>query len=134
MGIAVAGVHSPPSKSAISQAQVRLGSEPVAALFARLRAPVSQPGTAGGWLAGRRLVAIDGMCVMWLTRRPMMSSSGVRGEVREKAAFPMARVVALAECGTHAIFAASVGTYKRSEAEVDRVVADSSRSVDAADR
>ena len=35
-----------------------------------------------------------------------------------KAAFPMARVVALAECGTHAIFAASVGTYKQSEAEL----------------
>ena len=30
----------------------------------------------------------------------------------------MARVVALAECGTHAIFAASVGTYKQSEAEL----------------
>lgn len=34
----------------------------------------------------------------------------------EQAAFPMARVVALAECGTHAMFAANVGTYGESEA------------------
>ena len=33
--------YSPPSKSAISQARVRLGSEPVAALFARVAAPVA---------------------------------------------------------------------------------------------
>ena len=29
----------------------------------------------------------------------------------EQAAFPQARVVALAECGTHAVFAAQVGNY-----------------------
>ena len=29
----------------------------------------------------------------------------------EQAAFPQARVVALAECGTHAVFAAQIGTY-----------------------
>ena len=33
----------------------------------------------------------------------------------EKAAFPQARVLALAECGTHAVFAARVGTYRESE-------------------
>ena len=111
--------YSPPSKSAISQARVRLGSEPVAALFARVAAPVSQPGTAGGWLAGRRLVAIDGMCVDVADSPANDEYFGRAGVSKgEKAAFPMARVVALAECGTHAIFAASVGTYKQSEAEL----------------
>ena len=111
--------YSPPSKSAISQARVRLGSEPVAALFARVAAPVSQPGTAGGWLAGRRLVAIDGMCVDVADSPANDEFFGRAGVSKgEKAAFPMARVVALAECGTHAIFAASVGTYKQSEAEL----------------
>jgi hypothetical protein len=33
----------------------------------------------------------------------------------EQAAFPQARVVALAECGTHAVFAAEVGPYSESE-------------------
>ena len=34
----------------------------------------------------------------------------------EQAAFPQARVVALAECGTHAMFAAEIGKYTDSEA------------------
>ena len=111
--------YSPPSKSAISQARVRLGSEPVAALFARVAAPVGRPDTAGGGLAGRRLVAIDGMCVDVADSPANDEFFGRAGVSKgEKAAFPMARVVALAECGTHAIFAASVGTYKQSEAEL----------------
>lgn len=112
--------YSPPSKSAIFQARVRLGSEPVAALrSARVAAPVGRPDTAGGWLAGRRLVAIDGMCVDVADSPANDEFFGRAGVSKgEKAAFPMARVVALAECGTHAIFAASVGTYKQSEAEL----------------
>ena len=49
-----------PSKSAIFQARARLGPEPVEALFRRVAAPVGTAETPGGWLAGRRLVAIDG--------------------------------------------------------------------------
>ena len=37
----------------------------------------------------------------------------------EQAAFPQARVVALAECGTHAVFAAEIGTYSQSEATLN---------------
>ena len=40
----------------------------------------------------------------------------------ERAAFPQARVVALAECGTHAIFAAQVGPYRRSESTLTRAL------------
>src|SRR5699024_8068960 len=43
----------------------------------------------------------------------------------EQAAFPMARVVALAECGTHAIFAANVGVYSQSEAMLSESLIDS---------
>src|SRR5215217_1936217 len=62
-GLAWAADEEPvklPSKSAIFQARARLGAEPVRALFSRVAAPLSQPGAAGAWLAGRRLVAIDG--------------------------------------------------------------------------
>lgn len=34
----------------------------------------------------------------------------------EKAAFPQARFVALAECGTHVVFAAKIGVYRDGEA------------------
>ena len=41
-----------PSKSAIFQARVRLGFEPVRALFERVAQPLATPGSAGSWLAG----------------------------------------------------------------------------------
>ena len=49
-----------PSKSAIFQARERLGPEPVKALFDRVARPLSMESTPGAWLAGRRLVSIDG--------------------------------------------------------------------------
>jgi hypothetical protein len=108
-----------PSKSAIFQARQRLGSQPVADLFARVAAPLAGPGTPGSWLAGRRLVAVDGTCVDVADTVANDAYFGRPGVNKgEKAAFPMARVLALAECGTHAIFAARVGTYAESEADL----------------
>jgi hypothetical protein len=105
-----------PGKSAIFQARARLGAEPVKALFERVAAPLATPGTEGAWLAGRRLVAIDGTCLdvadtdvndAWFGRPGVMKG--------ERSAFPQARVVALTECGTHTIFDAVVGAYTTGE-------------------
>jgi len=108
--------YRPPSKSGIFQARVRLGAEPVAALFERVAKPVGGEQTPGVWLAGRRLVAIDGMCLD-VADTPVNHEHFGRPGVNkgEQAAFPQARVVALAECGTHVVFAAEVGTYTQSE-------------------
>ncbi len=108
--------YTPPSKSAIFQARARLGSAPVKALFEAVAAPMGTEAMPGVWLAGRRLVAVDGCCLD-------VADTGVNAEFfgrpgvnkGEQAAFPQARVVALAECGTHAIFAAQVGSYRQSE-------------------
>src|SRR5882757_7742244 len=54
---------APPSKSAIFQARARLGAAPLAALFARVAKPLAGLSMPGAWLAGRRLVAIDGSCL-----------------------------------------------------------------------
>ena len=51
---------SPPTKSAIFQARSRLGYEPVRELFRRVATPLATADTPGSWLAGRRMVAIDG--------------------------------------------------------------------------
>ncbi len=63
-GLAWAGAATEPvglpSKSAIFQARERLGAEPVKALFDQVARPLAKPDTPGSWLAGRRLVAIDG--------------------------------------------------------------------------
>lgn len=106
-----------PGKSAIFQARARLGAEPVRALFERVAVPLGGPDTPGVWLAGRRMVAIDGTCLD-VADVPVNDEFFGRPGVNkgERSAFPQARVVALAECGTHAILAARVGAYRDSEA------------------
>ena len=103
-----------PSKSAIFQARSRLGAEPLEALFTRVARPIGvAPGVgeaAAGWVAGRRLVAVDGTCLDVADTPGNEAFFGRPGVNKgERAAFPQARVVALAECGTHAMFAAVVG-------------------------
>jgi Insertion element 4 transposase N-terminal/Transposase DDE domain len=105
-----------PSKSAIFQARERLGSAPLAQLFARVAAPLGGSDMPGVWLAGRRLVAIDGTCLD-VADTPVNEEFFGRPGVNkgEKSAFPQARLLAVAECGTHAIFAATIGAYRDSE-------------------
>ena len=108
--------YTTPSKSAIFQARQRLGHEPLAALFARVATPLATPTMPGSWLAGRRLVAIDGTCLDVADTAKNAEFFGRPGVNKgERAAFPQARIVALAECGTHAVFAAQIGTYHQSE-------------------
>jgi hypothetical protein len=104
------------NKAAIFHARDRLGPEPMAALFYRVAKPLAEPGTPGCFLAGRRLVAIDGTCLD-LADTPRNDGHFGRPAVTkgERSAFPQARVVALAECGTHAMFDAEIGPYMTSE-------------------
>ena len=114
-----------PSKSGIFQARARLGFEPLAALFARVAKPLAGPATSGCWLAGRRLVAIDGMCLDVADTVDNDAWFGRAGVNKgERAAFPQARVVALAECGTHVMFDAVVGGYTTAENALARELVD----------
>jgi hypothetical protein len=104
------------NKAAISHARDRLGSEPMAKLFERVAMPLATRGTPGCWLAGRRLVAIDGTCLDLADTPANDTHFGRPGVMKgERSAFPQARVVALAECGTHAMFEAVIGPYSTSE-------------------
>jgi len=114
-----------PSKSAIFQARDRLGFEPLAALFARVAAPLATAATPGAWLAGRRLVALDGMCLDVADTVDNDGGFGRAGVNKgERAAFPQARVVAVAECATHAVFDAVVGAYSTPENTLARELVD----------
>ena len=111
------------SKSAIFQARVRLGSEAVEALFRRVARPLATAEAAGAWLGGRRLVAIDGTCLDVADTPENAVFFGRPGVNKgEQAAFPQARLVAVAECGTHAIFDAVIDTYATSEIEMSRLL------------
>jgi hypothetical protein len=104
------------NKAAISHARDRLGSEPLAKLFEQVARPLAVASTPGTFLAGRRLVAIDGTCLDVADTPANDGHFGRPGVMKgERSAFPQARVVALAECGTHAMFDAVVGPYTTSE-------------------
>ena len=114
-----------PSKSAIFQARDRLGSEPVAALFRQVAEPLATAGTPGSWLAGRRLVAIDGTSIDVADTKANDEHFGRPGVNKgERSAFPQARVVVVAECGTHAIFDAEVGPYTTGENTLAQALVD----------
>ena len=85
-------------------------------LFEQVAEPLAKPGTPGCWLAGRRMVAIDGMTLDVADSEANDAEFGRPGVNKgERSAFPQARVVAVAECGTRAIFDAAVGAYTTSE-------------------
>jgi len=105
-----------PSKAAIFYARKRLGAEPVQMLFDRVARPLATEETPGAFLAGRRLVGIDGTCVDVADTEVNDAYFGRPGVNKgERSAFPQARLVGLAECGTHAIFDAVVGAYTTAE-------------------
>jgi hypothetical protein len=67
------------SKSAIFQARVRLGSEPVEALFRRVAKPLALPATQGCWLVQDAGWSLSTGCVWMLLTRPTTTpGSGVR--------------------------------------------------------
>ena len=104
------------NKAAISHARDRLGAEPMENLFGRVAVPLAAEEAPGCWLAGRRLVAVDGTCLDLADTPANDAFFGRPGVAKgEKSAFPQARVVALAECGTHAMFDAMIGPYTTSE-------------------
>ncbi len=100
-----------PTTGALSQARARLGPEPLKALFARVAAPVATASTVGAWYRGWRLVAVDGTTFDLPDTPSNVDHFGRPGNSRGEgqSAYPQARVAVLAECGTHAIFAATAG-------------------------
>jgi transposase IS4-like protein/DDE family transposase len=111
-----------PSTAAIAKARARLGPEPLAALFAEVARPLAVPATRGAWYRGLRVVAIDGMCLDVPDTADNDAAFGRPGSGRGegRGAFPQVRVVGLAECGTHAIFAARIGGYRVAELALAR--------------
>jgi hypothetical protein len=117
---------SVPTASAITQARKRLGRNVFPELFERTCGPVAGEagltaaavalGTArGSFLRRWRLLAIDGFEVDVPDSTENAAEFGYAGSGDNRSAFPKARVVALAECGTHAFVAAQVDAYSVGE-------------------
>ena len=105
-----------PSSVAISKARARLGAQPMAALFRAGCVPLATPATPAGFYRGLRLVSIDGSTLDAPDTADNVETFGRPGTGRGESAFPQLRIVALAECATHAMFAAAMGPYGTGEA------------------
>jgi len=106
---------SVPTSSGITQARKRLGPAVLPEVFERVAGPQASMLTRGAWLRGWRLLAIDGFEVDVPDTDNNVAEFGYAGSGENRSAFPKARVVALAECGTHAFLAARVGAYSVGE-------------------
>jgi hypothetical protein len=117
---------SVPTSSAITQARKRLGRRVFPEIFERTCGPVAgqahpmagllaEGRTRGAWLRGWRVLAIDGFEVDVPDTDENAAEFGYAGSGANRSAYPKARVVAMAECGTHAFVAAEVDAYRVGE-------------------
>jgi hypothetical protein len=96
-----------PTASGLCHARQRLGPEVMRELYERVSVPCAMRSTKGAWLAGRRLMAIDGFGMEAPDSEANAAYFGYAGK-KGRSAFPFVRMTALAECGTHAIVAAEI--------------------------
>ena len=106
------------TKSAITRARIRLGAAPMQALFERLARPFATPGAPGAWYRGRRLVSLDGSTIDLPDTPELEARYGRPGASRGISSFPQLRLLGLAECGTHALFAVALGRLDVSEVQL----------------
>jgi hypothetical protein len=88
-----------------------LGAKVMEEVFDAVAAPVGGMLTRGAWLRGWRVLAIDGFEVDLPDSRANAAEFGYAGSGANRSAYPKARVVAVAECGTHAFLFAQVSAY-----------------------
>jgi Insertion element 4 transposase N-terminal/Transposase DDE domain len=98
-----------PGSPGITQARQRLGPEPVKEVFERVCAPVAEESTRGAWLAGWRVVSVDGFEWDAPDTPANVAAFGYGGGKGHPSAFPKVRVLTLVESASHAVFGAAVG-------------------------
>jgi hypothetical protein len=113
---------SVPTKAALFKARARLGAEPLKALFEAVAAPLATAQTRGSWYQSWRLMSIDGTCIDVADTPANEAEFGRPGTGRGEGAgaFPQARLIGLAECGTHALVCAAIGACTTGEPTLTR--------------
>jgi hypothetical protein len=109
---------SVPTASGISQARKRLGRNVMPEIFEGVAEPVATTFTRGAWLRDWRVLAIDGFDVDLPDTAANAAEFGYAGNDQHRSGFCKARVVALAECGTHAFLAAEVDSWAVGEKDL----------------
>jgi hypothetical protein len=110
-----------PSPGALCLARQRLGADVMREIFERVAVPCAMRSTKGAWLAGRRLMAVDGFGVEAPDSEENAAYFGYAGK-KGRSAFPFVHMAALAECGTHAVVGAAIGKDGEGEETLTRRV------------
>ena len=103
------------SKGALSRARTRLGAEPLRLMHERLAPPVNDESLPGCRWKDLHLVAIDGSTLAVQDTPSNDHAFGRPSNQHGMGVWPLARFVALAELGTHMVFAAQLGGYHDGE-------------------
>lgn len=97
-----------PTSSALTRARQRLGDKPLQALFERRCGPLATPTTSGAFAFGLRLVAWDGTALDVPDTPANAREFGFTGKGSvNQSGHPQVRLMALTECGTHALIDAA---------------------------
>jgi hypothetical protein len=103
------------TKSGISQARSRLGSEVMQRLYEDAVKPIATAQTKGAWFKGWRLVSLDGSTFDVADDPALEGAFGRPGAGHGESAFPQVRIVSLVENGAHVLFATKIAGCKISE-------------------
>jgi hypothetical protein len=114
----------PPSSSALTQARDRLGIEPLRVLYERSACAflATSPEVRVG---GLRLMSIDGTTARMPDTPANAEHFGYAGASRGRCAYPMMRLVTLADVGSHLAVAERHGPYRTAEMTLARSLLDS---------
>ncbi|MEU7162656.1 IS4 family transposase [Streptomyces chrestomyceticus] len=105
------------NKSSLTRARQRLGWTVLRELFHAVARPL---GAGPQLFRGMRVLALDGTLLAVPDSAGNLETFGKSGSQRAPMGYPQARVVAVAECSTHAVLDAVIGGFKDSE----RIVSD----------
>jgi hypothetical protein len=110
------------TKSGISQARSRLGSEVMQRLYEEAVGPIATAQTKGAWFKGWRLVSLDGSTFDVADAPELEARFGRPGAGQGESAFPQVRIVSLVESGTHVVFATKIAGCNIGELTLARAV------------
>jgi len=102
-------------KSGISQARTRLGSAPLQQLHDQVVKPVAVPATQGAWFRRWRVVSLDGSTLAVADTAENEAAFGRPAETQGETAYPLLRLVALVESGTHVLFGTVLDAWRVGE-------------------
>jgi Insertion element 4 transposase N-terminal/Transposase DDE domain len=110
-------------RESLSDARQRLGELPMRKLHEEMARPMAEKSLPGSYFKHLLLVAIDGSTLALQDTAANSKEFGRSSNQNGEGVWPMARFVALVECGTHLIFRAKLGSYKDSEITLAKALA-----------